>query len=456
MSSNTALTGNGIVNTHKEQSETALSWTAVAAWFMCSLFYFYQYAVRSAPPVMRANMSATWGVDPVGHMISLYYVVYSFMALIAGTLLDRYGDRKTLPYATFFVAACCLLLASGSEQLGVVGFVAQAAGAIFGFIGAVYVAAKYLPPQQLPFFVGGTQMLGMAGAAFGTKPVHAAIDGAAHTWPWEDVWFFFAVIGALLAIGMWSVLRREKETDAKPKPSLSLKELIKPYQIVFENPQTYLCGLIGGLLFAPTTIGILVWATEFLHEGRHVSLADATTDAMLVPIGWIIGCPLVGYISGRIGRRKPVLIAGALLLLLSLTIALYIPIGFALRYVIALAIGLASGAAMIPFSVVKEVNPDEVKGSAAGAMNFLCFMVTGLLAPVFERLLRPANGHVESLHEFQHGLSPLIYGVVAAIVLACFLRETGMAARDHEHATGAPAVPPLDHAANLGLPSPAR
>jgi hypothetical protein len=29
---------------------------------------------------------------------------------------------------------------------------------------------------------------------------------------------------------------------------------------------------------------------------------------------------------------------------------------------------------MIPFSVIKQVNPDEVKGSAAGAMNFICFI----------------------------------------------------------------------------------
>jgi hypothetical protein len=29
---------------------------------------------------------------------------------------------------------------------------------------------------------------------------------------------------------------------------------------------------------------------------------------------------------------------------------------------------------MIPFSLVKEVNPDEVKGSTAGAMNYIGFI----------------------------------------------------------------------------------
>ena len=33
--------------------------------------------------------------------------------------------------------------------------------------------------------------------------------------------------------------------------------------------------------------------------------------------------------------------------------------------------GVASGAAMIPYSIIKEVNPDNVKGSATGGINFL-------------------------------------------------------------------------------------
>jgi MFS family permease len=160
-----------------------------------------------------------------------------------------------------------------------------------------------------------------------------------------------------------------------------------------------------------------------------VSLTEAATDASLVPIGWIIGCPLLGYVSDRIGRRKPVLIAGAAMLLLALAAALYVHSSFTVRYVIALVIGISSGAAMIPFTVVKEVNPDEVKGSAAGAMNFLCFLVTGLLAPVFERTLRPAEGHALDLGGFQSALSPLIYGVGVAIVFSFFLRETGRNAR---------------------------
>jgi MFS family permease len=415
----------------QELRPTKLTVMAVTAWFLCSLYYAYQYAVRSALPVMRGEMAASWGSgNPIGHMISNYYVVYSFVALAAGLLLDRYGARKTLPYAAGLVAVCCFLLSTGNESLGSFAFVAQAGPAVFGFIGAVYVAAKYIPPQNLSFFVGSAQMIGMAGAAFGSKPVSAALHpSSGHPVAWQSIWAVMAAIGAILAVVMWIVLPRDKASLVKPKAPLTLKSLIRPYQIVFENAQTYLCGLIGGLLFVPTTVFALVWGTQYLHAGRNASIAVAATDVSLVPIGWIIGCPLMGYIADKIGLRKPVLIVGAFILLLAEITAIYAPIPFPLRYLVPLVIGIASGAAMIPFSVVKEVNRDEVKGSAAGAMNFLCFMVTGLLAPAFEKLLRPEAGHAETLQEFQHGLNPVIFGIAVAIVLSFFLRETGQAAQ---------------------------
>lgn len=60
------------------------------AWALCAVFYFFQYAVRSAPGVMQHELSAAWGGNHIGGMISAYYVAYALMALIAGVLLDRY------------------------------------------------------------------------------------------------------------------------------------------------------------------------------------------------------------------------------------------------------------------------------------------------------------------------------------------------------------------------------
>jgi MFS family permease len=90
-------------------------------------------------------------------------------------------------------------------------------------------------------------------------------------------------------------------------------------------------------------------------------------------------------------------------------------------------IGVASGAAMIPYSVIKEVNPDEVKGSATGAMNFLTFLVTALAGPIFARELGVTLGVADpSVHFRQAGLF-WISAVLIAILLSLLLRETGHA-----------------------------
>ena len=50
--------------------------------------------------------------------------------------------------------------------------------------------------------------------------------------------------------------------------------------------------------------------------------------------------------------------------------------------------GIASGAAMLPYTVIKEANPPAVSGTATGVVNFLNFTFSALLGPVFAGLLR--------------------------------------------------------------------
>lgn len=377
---------------------------------------------------MQSELTVAWGGNHIGGIISAYYVAYALMALVAGQLLDRYGAHRTIPYGIALVAVGCIIFAQGSEPAGAIGFVLQAIGAIFAFIGSSYVAARYLPARMLAIFVGFTQCLGMAGAAFGSKPVHMAIDplGGFHM-QWQRVWLIFAGLGFVLALATWLIMPREQGDSPEHHAPLSTQALLAPFKIVFGNPQSWLAGIIGGLLFVPTTIGALVWATSFLHNGEHMSMSSAASDASMVPIGWVIGCPLLGYISDKLGRRKPVLIGGGLLILASGLAAIYVPVGTLPRYSVALVMGIASGAAMIPFSMIKEANPAGVKGTAAGVMNFLVFLTTGLISPFISRLMLPSQDQPLSLEGFQHAFVPLVVGVVVAIILSFVIRETGLA-----------------------------
>jgi len=220
---------------------------------------------------------------------------------------------------------------------------------------------------------------------------------------------------------IWFVMPREQGDGQSHHAQAPARGLLHPFGIVFGNAQSWLSGVVGGLLFVPTTIGAMVWATSFLHTGQHLSMADAASNASMVPLG----CPLLGYISDRIGRRKPVLIGGALVMLAAGIAAVYLPESAPPRYLVPLMLGIGSGAAMIPFTMIKEVNPPQVKGTSAGVMNFLVFLTTGVMSPFVSRLMTPASDVALSLHEFQEGFLPLIIGVLVAILLGLTVPETG-------------------------------
>lgn len=159
--------------------------------------------------------------------------------------------------------------------------------------------------------------------------------------------------------------------------------------------------------------------------------ASAVIRSATVPFGWIIGCPLLGFISDRIGRRKPVLGTAALVLLACLAWILYGPVDVFPPYVLGLVTGIASGAAMLPYSVIKEANPPELSGTATGVVNFLNFTFSALLGPVFAGLLRDATGGAAETgrEHYQAAFEPLLYGVALAMILVLVLKETGPAAR---------------------------
>ena len=81
---------------------------------------------------------------------------------------------------------------------------------------------------------------------------------------------------------------------------------------------------------------------------------------------------------------------------------------------------------MIPYSIIKEANPDNVKGSATGAINFITFGVTTILSPIFSHLFGKtlADNTDKALH-FQQAGTFWIIGIAIAILVSFILKETG-------------------------------
>ena len=338
--------------------------------------------------------------------------------------MDRVGPRRLLPFAAITVGVGAFMFATGQREVASVGRFLQGAGGVFGLVGAVYIVTKNFPPSQAATLIGATQMFGMAGGSAGQFVVGPLINNGLG---WSTFWMGMGIIGLVIGVVLFLLIPKENATREKT----GWKETVTGFKTVFKNPQSILCGLIAGLLFIPTTIFDMVWGVRYLQEGHGFDYASAVLHSSAVPFGWIIGCPLVGFISDRLGRRKPVIIVAAVILLICLAWILYGPPNVFPPYSLGLIAGVASGAAMLPYSVIKEVNPPQFGGTATGVVNFLNFTFSALLGPVFAWILqRVSRGSAQlELSHYQDTFVLLLYGVLVAILLTFFLKETGRAAK---------------------------
>ncbi|PYR34692.1 MAG: MFS transporter [Acidobacteria bacterium] len=400
---------------------------AVVAWVLAAVYYFYQYVLRSAPAVMMPQLSEAFGVSTMAtaSIVGLFYYGYSPFSLVAGAAIDRLGPRRLLPIAAAAVGAGALLFASGSREAASVGRVLQGAGGVFALVGAIYIATKNFPASVAATLIGATQMFGMAGGSAGQFVVGPMMAAGV---TWNAWWVGMGVAGIVLGAVLLMFLPKE---DAPAQVANWFASTTSAFGVVFRNPQSILCGLISGLLFIPTTIFDMIWGVRYLQEARGLDYGSAVMHSASVPFGWIIGCPLLGFISDRLGRRKPVIAGGGAVLLICLMWILFGSHEVFPPYTIGLIAGIASGAAMLPYTVIKEANPPQFGGTATGVVNFLNFTFSALLGPVFGRVLQYVSGGASrmTLDDYQTAFQPLLFGVALAMGLTLLLKETGPAAR---------------------------
>jgi MFS family permease len=402
---------------------------AIGAWLLVALYYFYQYALRSAPSVMMPQLSGAFSVNALGvsAIVGMFYYGYSPFSLVAGTSMDRFGAKRVIPIGAAVVGVGAILFGTGNVAAANVGRFLQGAGGAFALIGAVYLITKNFPASVAASFIGVTQMFGMAGGSAGQFFVGPIIKGGLS---WDRFWIYTGCLGLVIS-GVLLILLPKETPKTTTSDSGAFATLLRSLGKVFGNPQSILCGFISGLLFIPTTILGMTWGVRFLQEARGREYEAAVTLAAAVPLGWMIGCPLLGFISDRLGRRKPVIFGGTIMLLAVVTWVLFGNPEILRGHTVGILMGIASGAAMLPYTVIKEANPPELGGTATGVVNFLNFTFSALLGPMFgARLVQMPEGDSSlALAHYQAGFKPLLYGIIVALILTFFLKETGPAGR---------------------------
>ncbi|MCW6511840.1 MFS transporter [Lichenifustis flavocetrariae] len=392
------------------------------AWGVALIFYFLEYVVRAAPAVMLPELSTAFNVDTVSVsvIVGTYYYTYSVTSLVAGAALDRWGARTPVVIGLAMLGLGCLLFVVPVSPIGDTGRLLQGAGSAFAFTGAVFLATRGFSGSALATAVGFTQSFGMLGGSAGQLGVGPLIHGPLD---WRGFWIVTALACFVVAVVLFITTPRDA---GRPSHDAGRSNsILAPFKTVLGNPQSYLCGIIAGLLFVPTTVGDMVWGVLAFEKDRSFEYGRAISVVAMVPLGWAIGCPLLGWMADALGRRKFALTGGAIVMLAALLVIAFTP-DLPVNYAAMLVVGIGSGAAMIPYTIIKEVNPAGVEGSAVGVINFVTFAVTAVIGPVFARFIGAGVGlNSDHIAQFREGALFWASCVAVALFLSLLLRETG-------------------------------
>ena len=422
----------------------------LGAWLICGLgavFYAYEYFLRISPSVMETSLRTHFNLSATGFgLLSAYYhYAYVPMQLPVGVLMDRFGPRRLLCIACLICVAGTFMFAD-TFLFGVAaaGRFLVGLGSAFAFVGVLKLATIWLPEDKLGMVAGMAAALGTIGAMIGDNLLGHMVT----LMGWQQTVNFTAIFGIGLIALLWFGIRDHKRGNQDSGSINSFRKSMVDLAIIIRNKQFWINGVYGCLVYLPTTVFAELWGIPYLHHAHGLLDSEARLCNSILFLGFTIGAPSMGYISDKLKRRKLPMLVGATGAAIVMMLILYAP-GLNVRQigVLMFVLGLLYSVQSIVFAVGREVSPNEAAGTAIALTNMIVMLGAMFLQPLVGRLLDwslVSRHAIESLSlkqlpvdkisqlytaaDYQFALSIIPLGIVIAVILTFFLRET------HAHA----------------------
>lgn len=400
-------------------------------WGLSAAFYFSDYLARVAPGVMHKSLQHDFGINEAGFGIltASFYIPYIVMQIPVGLAVDRVSIRNLLTVMALITAlGCCVFGLAESLMTASVGRMLIGFSAAFAFISTLRLATAWFPPAMLGLLAGLTQALGMLGASAGEAPVSLLVAAV----EWRHTMLIVALLFIILAVLLYQFI--QDDPAGAPTHEVVLEKkigILDSLKIVLSCRQTWINAFYAGFLFAPTAVIGESFGPAFLQYGRELSAHTAAFAVGLIFIGWGIGGPISGWLSDKIGRRKPIMIASAWIgLALTSVIVFYPHIDKNMAYLLLFMFGFTNTGVAIAYAVSTEIQPRHVIGTSIAFTNMASIFVGASLQPIVGCLVgmvagsRSYNVELLLLSDFQAGMRILPLCSLIALGLAYVVKET--------------------------------
>lgn len=408
------------------------------AWIVCTLaavFYCYEYLLRISPSVMSQELMQAYNLTAgqFGNLTAYYYYIYTPMQIIVGVLFDRFGTRVLLSVACLICALGTYFFSCGdSVAVAAFGRLLVGLGSSFAFVGSLKLITVWLPEKRFALGAGIMTALGSVGAITGDIILTGLVE---HT-GWQQANMSAAVVGIGLAIVLALFIRDTPPNISKEQKTayrVPFKTILSGLWECLKSKQIWLTGLVGCILYLPISTFGELWSIPYLEQAHGFSPHDAAAAASMTFFGWMIGCPLSGFISDHFRNRLIPVFCGAVACLVFLCIFLYVPnLSLNTLRVMFVLLGLCGSVQALVFAIGRESSRPAISATVIALMNMLVMIGGVIFQPVIGMLLdlhwtgaTLANGVRTYSHEsFTFALSVLPIGVMIALITIFFMKET--------------------------------
>lgn len=427
---------NYYANSSDQSNAKSQNWVyAWLIWGLGAAFFLAEYFARNAPGIMVPELMRAFSVNAtsIGSLSAIFYTAYLSMQMPVGTLVDRFGPHRLLTVTAALCAIGCFLFASADYlALAKMGRFLMGFGASFAFVGTLKLATLWFSPTRFGLLSGLTQALGMVGAAIAAGPLALVV----HAIGWRNTMWLIGLLLLLLAILIGLIVRDTPKQIKDLNQNTALKDkkigFWEAFRVVLSNSQSWFNALYLGLVYAPTAAFGELWGVTYLTRVYDIDRTVAANAVSCIFIGIAIGCPIAGWISDRIRKRRPVMFTAAAGSLIFMSCALYIPnLSMPVLFVLLLLYGLANAGFATGYATAGELNPRRVAGTSLGFSNMASVIVGACFQPIIGWFL-DLQWHGEMLHgaphytaeAFRHAMMALPVCLALGVIFTFMVKET--------------------------------
>lgn len=411
----------------------AVAWSI---WGLGALLYLIGFYQRIAPAVMTDRLMEEFaiGATGLGNLSAFYFYSYVLMQIPTGILADRWGPRRLLTAGAAVAAAGSVLFAcAGDLWWASAGRLLIGASVAVAFVSMLKLATRWFAPRQFALASGLALLFGVVGGVIAGVPLRLLIEA----WGWRPVMGVSAAVTAMLAVAIWLRVRDDpaergyRSHATTNHPGGAHASILRGMAEVLSFRNTWILlitpiGIAGAVI---TFAGL--WGVPYLQQVHGLETKTAAAITSLLLIAWAVGGPVLGSLSERLGRRRPLYVATTAAALAGWALIIFLPLPVWLLIATLLFTGFVSGNLIIGFAFAKESVPARLMGTASGICNMGPLLGGMLLQPgvgwVLDRYWLGATAGGARLYDaaaYQAGFSLLVACIFVSLCLIPFARET--------------------------------